>query len=311
MTKQLNLMHSAPEEELVVKANELVTSQLDLTTREYRVFLAHVSQIDRESEDVTNLSINLKRLCKISKVKTENIYNEVEEIADRLTDKKIRVEEGPNGKRVGGFFNLYSSCKYKEETGEVIGSFTPQMKPLLLQLREHFTMYYRRRAMSMRSTYAMRFYEILKRYEYQDHFKLTVERIRSIFNLKDKYERFGDLKRRVIDKAQDELDKRAGISFEYEVIRDGQKPVRVDFDIKKNSEAPAPPPKIESGSRSEYIKKYDSLPEQEQKKVYSKAKKLAVEQNPDAGQRVIESQIWRFVNRIMKNETCEGNHKKL
>ncbi|MFB6248459.1 MAG: replication initiation protein [Salinibacter sp.] len=302
MSKQLSLMHSGPEEELVVKANELVTSQLDLTTREYRVFLAHVSQIDQEAENVKGLSINMKRLCELSDVKTENIYSEVEEMADRLTKKRIHVEKGPTGKRVGGYFNLYSACEYKEETGEIIGSFTDQMKPLLLQLREHFTMYYRRRAMSMRSTYAMRFYEILKRYEYQGAFTLSVEKLRKIFSIEDSYDRFGDLKRYVINKAQAELEKRAEINFEYEVIREGQKPVRVDFEIQKASEAPAPPPKKFRSERSEHYQRYDSLPEEEKKKIYSKAKGLAEEQNPTAGRRVIEAETWRFVKQIMRNE---------
>jgi plasmid replication initiation protein len=291
-------MQSAPEEELVVKANELVMSQIDLSKREYRIFLAHVSQITKDDHGAENLSIKLKKLCELSDVETQNIYSEIEDIADRLTKKRIHVEDGPSGKRVGGFFNLYSSCKYKEETGEIIGSFTSEMKPLLLELQSHFTMYLRQHAMSLRSMYAMRFYEILKRYDHQEEFSLSVGRLREIFRLEDKYPRFTDLRRRVIDKAKEELDEGSDVTFEYEVVRDGQKPQRIDFDIIDQEDTKLPEV---TDPQSEWARHYDRLPKKEKKRIYREAEEKARRANPDAEGQHLKSQIWMHVKRILES----------
>lgn len=289
-------MQNVPEKELVVKANELVMSQLDLTKREYRVFLAHISQITQDDRGAEDLSIKITQLCELSDVETQNLYSEIDDIANRLTDKKIRVEEGDDGKRVGGYFNLYSSCKYKEETGEIVGTFTQKMKPMLLELKSHFTMYLRRHAMSLRSMYAMRFYEILKRYDHRESFSLSVERLRKIFNLEEKYQRFADLRRRVIDQAKEELDQQSDVSFNYTVVRDGNRPVEIDFDIIDQEDHKLP---NITNPQSQYADDFDRLPQNKKEEVYEKAKERARRENPNLDGQAFKAQIWMHVKRIV------------
>lgn len=315
MSDQLQIWKEYPEDEIVVKANELVMSQGQWTTREYRVFVAHVSQLSRDCDSFEPVSVNVKELCDLSGVETENMYGEVRDIADRLTDKKIRVERGPRGKEKGAFTNIYAKCGYDRKTGEIVGRFTEEMRPYLLKLKEQFTMYYRRNALSMRSTYSMRFYEILKRYEYQGQFKLAVTELRKIFGLEDKYDRFRDLRRRVIDKAQEELSERSDVSFEYSVERQGQRPERIHFEIHStedkallpSEEAPNNPSDAASQSsvkESKTItqKAFEELPEDTRDDVRQKAKKRAKRENPKIEGYSLEAQVWVHVNRIMREE---------
>jgi len=303
---QLQIWNRYPEEEIVVKANELVMSKLNWTTREYRVFVAHVSQISREAEGLEEVSVRLQDLCELSDIETENLYGEIEDIADRLTGKKIRVEKGQRGERVGGFFNVYSSCKYREQTGEIIGRFTQEIRPFLYDLSERFTMYYRRHALSMRSTYSMRFYEILKRYEHRGEFKLEVSELRKIFGLEEKYDRFVDLRRRVIDKAQSELDERSDVTFEYFVEREGRTPVVLHFDIEKTGSEPEPVEPVDDrlpdAEPTDAEKKLESLPEEDQKHIRERAREKAREANPDLSGYSLKAQTWRFITRILREE---------
>jgi plasmid replication initiation protein len=310
MSQQLQIWERLPDEEIVVKANELITSQLNWTTREYRVFIAHVSQLNRDDKDFDEVSIRLQELCEISDTNTESLYSEMDQIADRLTDKKINVGKGIEGRQTGGYVNVYSSCTYDASTGEITGEFTEKMRPLLLQLKEHFTMYYRRHALAMRSTYSMRFYEILKRYEYQGRFQLSVEELRTIFGLEDKYSRFGDLKRNVIDRAQEELDEKGDVTFEYQVLREGRSPVAIDFSIENvHDEEIEDPPDLDLESPSESqeqeddrLQKFDTLPEKIQQDIKQKALRKAKHNNPDGGKMLIESQMWMYAIKIAREK---------
>lgn len=308
---QLQIWDRLPEEEIVVKANELVTSHLDWTPREYRIFVAHVSQISKEDEDVKNLSIKLRDLCDLSEVSPENLYSEIEGLADRLTKKRIHVEEGAVGHRQGGYLNVYSSCEYNEEDGTISGSFTEEMRPLLLRLKQHFTMYYRRRVLSMRSTYSMRFYEIVKRYEYEGHFKMSVDEIRKMFGLEDKYKRFGDLKRYVIEKAQSDLKENTDLTFKYDIERQGRTPIAVYFDIqsvRENIPSTTETENINQQSRSRRNEKdpieeaYDGLPQEKREDIRQRAKAIAQENNPSMSDRSLEAQMWLQIRRLVKEE---------
>jgi plasmid replication initiation protein len=192
------------------------------------------------------------------------------------------------------------------------------MKPLLLQLKErgYFTMYLKSRALALESIYAVRFYEIIKRYEYEGSFTLSISELRVIFNLEDKYKRFRDLRKRVIDQAKKELDRRCDVTFEYEIIRKGRSPHKVRFRVRPNLDSDAleppdststpkvsspPPPPPESGkSRAE--KRFDALDDAEKERVLQQAQQLAEKQNPGVSGRVLEAQVWRYVWRIMEQE---------
>jgi plasmid replication initiation protein len=57
----------------------------------------------------------------------------------------------------------------------------------------------------MDSVYAIRFYGFCKEFERFGKFQFTVEEMRRMFNLENKYELYGLFKQKVVVKAQDEL----------------------------------------------------------------------------------------------------------
>ena len=316
-TSQLALW-DRDEEEVVVKANQLVMGQIDWSLWEYRVFVAHVAQIKKEDTGFEKQRVHVRELRDMTKTTSQNLYERGKDLADRLTDKKIRIEDvREKGKRRYGAINVYASCVYEEAEGAIVGRFTEEMRPFLLQLRKQFTMYYKRHALALSSLYAIRLYEIIKRYEYRGQFQLTVDEIRTIFNLKDKYRRFCDLKRRVIDQAKSEIDDQADVTFEYEVIREGRSPVAVDFSIRPNGNTSPPPSNMSQSVTSSQLKPrhqpggprddsvdvaFGELSDQEQGAITATAEKLARDQNPDAGTAVIRAETWKHVRRIVKEE---------
>jgi hypothetical protein len=81
-----------------------------------------------------------------------------------------------------------------------------------------------------------RFYLLLKRFADTGYREMTVEELRDVFDLQDKYKSFGNIKQRIIDKAQIELAEKTDLRFEYqEVKKAGSKTVvAVKFRIYSN-----------------------------------------------------------------------------
>jgi len=314
---QLSLWEQ-PQDEIVVKANELIMGQLDWTLWEYRVFISHVAQIRKEDTSLGAQVVYLRDLKRIVESRSNNDWERGKDIANRLTDKKIQIEiTKGNGQRSYAAINVYSSCVYEEEQGAFVGRFTEEMKPFLLQLKKRFTMYYKRHALALSSIYAVRFYEIIKRYEFKGEFELTVDEIRTIFNLHDKYRRFSNLKRRVIEKARKEINKTADVTFDYEVIREGQSPVAVRFAIRPNG-SPVPPKlrkskKVSTRKSQDAPKRapehssmdsvdlaFEALSEEAQHILRDEAREIARDQNPNAGEAVLTGQTWKQIRRLVR-----------
>lgn len=82
-------------------------------------------------------------------------------------------------------------------------------------------------AMQLRSTYSMRFLELLS--GQKPELTFTVQELRKILGLEDKYKNFNDLKRRVIVPAQKELDKISPKSFTFKPKLIGKQIVSIKF----------------------------------------------------------------------------------
>jgi plasmid replication initiation protein len=86
----------------------------------------------------------------------------------------------------------------------------------------------------MDSVYAIRFYGFCKEFERFGKFQFTVEEMRRMFNLENKYELYGLFKQKVVVKAQDELIKNSDLIFDFNEIKEGKKVVALQFVIRKN-----------------------------------------------------------------------------
>lgn len=83
-------------------------------------------------------------------------------------------------------------------------------------------------AFELESIYAMRFYELFSKQ--QRPIDYTIETLKSMFNIEDKYVgRTSDFVKYVVKAAKEELDKKSPYSFDYEVIKLGRKIHKIRF----------------------------------------------------------------------------------
>jgi len=215
----------------VVKHNDLVKARSNLSKVEHRVIAMLIAQLDRDDESFGLQRIRIRDIIEKSKSSSQDLYSRGKEICQRLLNQQIHIQTEENGTRVYEGYNALDKIRYVEGDGCIEARFNDSMKPFLLELKRRFTIYQLEAFMQLGSRYSMRIYELLKMREDLRWMRMPIRQLRELLSCEDKYSRFGDFRRRVIDRAQSEIGESTDINFTYKVEREGQSPVRINFMI--------------------------------------------------------------------------------
>lgn len=236
----------------VVKSNQLIQSRMNWTKLEHRVVAMLIAQLRKDDEQFKEQKVYIKDIADLSGRSGKSLYDQAEEICQKLLDQKVHVRtQTEDGRRRYKGYNCMSTCEYVEGSGYIEAKFNDDMRPFLLQLKRRFTQYNLQSFMQLSSQHSMRIYELLKMREGLRFLRISVEELREILCCEHSYNRFTDFKRWVIENARDELKEKADIYFNYKVERDGQTPVRINFIIKQNNPNAADADSSGDGSEGE------------------------------------------------------------
>lgn len=165
----------------------------------------------------------------------------------KATEKMLsRVIEGilPNGNLLQ--ISFISHAEYIKTQGVIEIGLSPKIIPFFIDLKNNFTTFGLDIALSLKSIYSKRIYEILSMYKNFENpsfivnlkdFKKTLEIIHPVTG-KDKYETFSLFKKNVLDCAEREINGHTDILFSYVAIEGdksgkGRKPiVKIEFSVK-------------------------------------------------------------------------------
>lgn len=234
---QKRLEFGADEKEVVAKANDLVRARHSLSTVEQRIFATMVANLERGTDEFDEQEISLSRVCDLSETDKSNVYRKADQIADDLLDRSVEVQaETEEGTREFTKYNCFSLCRHREGSGTIEAKFNDDMRPYLLRLKEKFTLYLISVFLRLRSKYSTQVYELLKMRQGLRRLRISVDELRRTLALENKYKRFTDLRKRVIEQARKELREKADIYFTYKVYRKNNSPQEIDFYIHENEE---------------------------------------------------------------------------
>lgn len=223
----------------VVKSNRLIQSRMNWTKLEHRVVAMLIAQLKKDDKQFEEQRVYIKDIADLSGRNGKSLYDQAEEICQKLLDQKVHVRtKTSDGRRRYKGYNCMSSCEYVEGSGYIEAKFNDDMRPFLLQLKRRFTQYNLQCFMQLSSQHSMRLYELLKMREGLRYLRISVGELREILCCEHSYDRFTDFKRWVLEKAREELKEKADIYFNYKVEREGQKPIRINFIIKDNTQEP-------------------------------------------------------------------------
>ena len=225
----LNLVMSPKA--LVVKANKLVEARQRLSIQEQRIILLLISKIRPVDVNFLWYKFQIRDLARFLGIETSRgIYIDVRKAVRKLMKRLVTID------RKGENIDLHwiESAAYGEK-GYVKIRINQDLKPYLLNLKAHFTKYYIGYVIHLRSTYSIRVYELLKRFENMGEVFFDVERLKHTLGVNDdEYKLYGHFKNKVILVAQRELLEKTDIAFTFEEAKTGKKITGIRFVITKN-----------------------------------------------------------------------------
>lgn len=225
-------MFEEDRNELVVKHNDLLRkSRYSLTANEQKIIIYLISKIQAEDNEFLDVEVSLNELCKLFGVQRNGKeYDLLRDSIKHISDKSWWVEVEPKKKVL---FRWIVEAETNENKGIAVLRLSKHLKPYLLELKENFTKYELINVLALKSGYSIRLYELFKSYLWIGTWKVSLEEIRDILEVGEKYPEFKIFKRAVLDKAIKEINTYTDIVAEMETVRSGRKIAALKFNIRE------------------------------------------------------------------------------
>ena len=114
-------------------------------------------------------------------------------------------------------------------------SFSPQIIPYLQQLKEQFTKYKLRDVSHFTSIYTIRLYEMMMQFQHTRFIRVELEQFKERLGVSDKYSDYRILRRRVIETAVNELNRKSLFTITFTPIRQGRSIKILHFNFSERS----------------------------------------------------------------------------
>lgn len=209
--------------QIVRKSNALTSAAHRLTAAEQRIVLCAISQVTamRVVSDEVLYKVSTHDLVAAGlnqKHASEVLHNACEQLFSRAVT--VIAEDGkPITTR--WLQSLRDPSKTDGSWAEL--RFSKDLIPYLSNLSEQFTQYNLRDAVSLSSAYAVRIFELMMQYRTIGSRVISLEELRSILMLENKYQVFSDFRKRVLDTSIEQINEKTGIKAKYELMRTGRK----------------------------------------------------------------------------------------
>lgn len=236
------------EHYVVTQGNNLIEARQKkpLTAREQKIILTMVSLIEPTDEDFKDYIISVKEFHEMLGLEGREHYTQLKKIVEDLMSKVVEIPSG-NGGWV--MTHWVSRAEYIDGSGMIQLRFAPDLKPYLLQLKTAFTSYKLSNILSLKSSYAIRLYELMKKWQHLGEWTCSIKNLREKLGVeKDKYPRYANFNARVLKVAVTELNKKTDLNIELQEIKKGRSVEEIKFSIKHSPEKEIKLPKLEKES---------------------------------------------------------------
>lgn len=210
---------------LVTKSNMLIEANYKLGVVEQKIILCLASNIQPNDSDFKTYTLPIKEFSNLLGLKGTPKYTELRQTTKELMQKVFEVRINKKVIQVAWL----SYVAYNETEGAIDIRFDPFLRPYLLELKKEFTSYKLDNVVKLKSSYAIRIYELLKQYEKLHERTFLLTDLRKMLGVEDIYPAYGNFKQRVLVSAQKELKKKTDITFEIEEIKSGRRVTKIKF----------------------------------------------------------------------------------
>lgn len=233
----------------IAQDNRLTSARYELSLIEKRVFYYIIKEVrskhvagtvQRTLFDDMDLKINLSDLTR--GIRQEDNKRETKKALKSLRMRSFEWDNGLDENHEDyewlevGFIN---KTRIKKGVAEI--QISSDLMPFLVELAGQFTPYSLNVAMSLKSKWSQRMYELCQKWQGTDGFRISVEDLRTSFVLGKKYNRYALLNERVLQVAKRELKElydigQCDVYFEFSEERKGRTVETLRFKLfRKNS----------------------------------------------------------------------------
>lgn len=219
----------------VTQSNKLIEASHTLTLNEKRLVLCAASLIDPRKPLPKDgyLTIRADTFADVFGLDVKHAYEALDDAATKLFERDIRrYTKGKLVERMRWVFHV----KYKDGQGCVELGFSPTVLPHLTMLNKEFTSYQLKQIGNLSSFYAVRLYELMSQFLKLGERECTLDQLRQMLDLGEKYQNVKDMRKRVLDPALKELNSSTDLAVVAEPRRKGRKIVGFSFTITKNDQ---------------------------------------------------------------------------
>ncbi len=220
----------------VVQSNTLIGGKQSLKLNSAKIVRAAIMQVVWEDKELKPYKVTIKELAKLLDVPTSNIYRDIESIVSDIIGNPVQIKKETGRKVCWTKIPWVKRCDYNSDVGLVL-MLNEELKPYLLNLKEHYTQYTLENILTMNSIYAIRVFELLQSKimtktlpKDGKHIIISVQELRECCDCEDKLLEFSNFRIRVIEYAVKEINKSSTFRIvDYTYIKTGRKVTAIDF----------------------------------------------------------------------------------
>ncbi len=224
---------------LVVKSNDLIQrNRFELSLPEQKTVAYICSMIQpiqtEESGFQLEYEFKIREYCKICGIDYDNgkNYQDVKATLKKLRDKSMWLTLPDGSETTVGWLAKATTNK---KSGIAHIKLDEDMVPYLFDLKQKFTQYQLYNVLGMKSAFSVRIYELMKSYSFRHTITFELDELKKLLMVEDvkSYNRFPDFRRKVLEKAQLEINELTDINIEFEPIKTGRKVTSIKFIIEE------------------------------------------------------------------------------
>ena len=202
---------------VITRHNSLIEASYKLNLNEQRLLYLCVSKLDprKPLPKDNSFTITAKEFSEQFGINEKLVYKEIEEASKTLAERWVRTHDGKYREQFRWVFGV----RYHDNEGKVTLGFSPWVIPYLTNLRDQFTSLKLSQISELKSVYSIRLIEFLMQFKATGRFIIELDKFKDRLGLKDEYNRFYDLKRRVIEVAVKELKEKSNIAVNWKAIK--------------------------------------------------------------------------------------------
>lgn len=299
---------------------------------DYQVFLQLISKVGGVDELGKYLQpeqlqrkhlITAKEFSQMFEIDINTTYRVLKTSGKRLARTAITLEKPDLF--ITQEIPVCSFTEYNNKEGSLTVEFNEHIMPYLAQVRQKFVLYNLKEIANFGSLYSTRLYELIQEFKDTGFIIKSVEQLRTIFSVGNKYSEYKNFKAKTFGHAVEEINSQYEIDLIFKEIKESRKVIAIRFEFKSTFIKKIADP-ITGKIRNQYIKPkrkqftQEQIQQEEEKKLTQKAnkmekklladnmKKYGNERGIDIDAAYAIQKSWETYQRYLKEQEAKGIH---